>query len=151
MLVSQGFLSSARQPSRGQDDHAQPLSEINTTPLIDVMLVLLIMLIITIPMQTHAVKISLPQTDTVIHANPLRNRLDVAAKGAARWNGQLVGDATLARLFREVAAMAKPAEIHFHPDAAARYERVDIILGHAQRSGVTTLGFVGNEQYRSSF
>nr|WP_294007831.1 biopolymer transporter ExbD [Sphingomonas sp.] len=126
------------------------MSEMNTTPLIDVMLVLLIMLIITVPMQTHAVKIDLPTRDTV-HAQPIRNRLDIAADGAARWNGRPVDDRTLRALFGEVAAMNHPAEVHFKPDAHLRYDRVDRILAMARQSGVTTLGFVGNEAYRTSF
>jgi biopolymer transport protein ExbD len=128
----------------------QPLMEMNTTPLIDVMLVLLVMLIITMPMQTHAVKIDLPTTGPV-RADPIRNRLDVSASGSARWNGRIVDDRALTGLFGQVATMDRPAEIHFKPDARVRYERVDDILAMAKRSGVTTLGFVGNEAYRASF
>ncbi len=128
-----------------------PILELNTTPLIDVMLILLVMLIITVPTQTHKVSLDLPGKVEVSHVNPLRNLLTLDRQGIARWNGQTVDDRRLAALLREVAAMERPAEVHFEPDAAARYERVDAILAMASRSGVGTLGFVGNERYRDSF
>ena len=133
-------------------DEAQPMIELNTTPLIDVMLVLLVMLIITIPSQTHQVPINLPGK-VVPHPppDPLRNKLTISAAGVTRWNGIAVGDRALTQIFRDVAAMERPAEVHFEPDAAARYERVDTVLAMASRSGVETLGFVGNERYRDSF
>lgn len=136
----------------GEDD-GRPMLELNTTPLIDVMLVLLVMLIITIPSQTHQVALDLPGTPPVVRAqlNPLRNMLTIAPAGVTRWNGQAVNDRTLAGLFGDVAAMERPAEVHFRPDPAARYERVDEVLAIASRSGVKTLGFVGNERYRDSF
>ena len=132
-------------------DQGSPILELNTTPLIDVMLVLLVMLIITIPTQTHKVGLDLPGIVEFPRPDPLRNKLTIASDGTARWNGQAVGDAALKSLFGEVAAMERPAEIHFEPDAAARYERVDGVLAMASRSGVGTLGFVGNHRYRSSF
>ena len=133
------------------DDDRSPIMELNTTPLIDVMLVLLVMLIITIPPQTHNVPLALPAITDLPPTDALRNRLTLDQPGVARWNGEAVDDATLAALLRGVAAMDRPAEVHFEPDAAARYERVDGVLALASRSGVETLGFVGNERYRDSF
>ena len=128
------------------------MMELNTTPLIDVMLVLLVMLIITIPSQSHQVAINLPGTvEPHPDINPLRNRLTIAANGAARWNGAVVGDRALAAMLRDVAAMDRPAEVHFEPAAAARYERVDQVLAMASQAKVATLGFVGNDRYRDSF
>ena len=134
----------------GGDDHG-PMLELNTTPLIDVMLVLLVMLIITIPSQTHKVPLDLPGKTVDVQINPLRNLLTLDRQGIARWNGRTLDDRQLAALLRDVAAMDRPAEVHFEPDAAARYERVDGVLALASRSGVGTLGFVGNHRYRDSF
>ena len=141
-----------RRSGHSLGDERQPMIELNTTPLIDVMLVLLVMLIITIPSQSHQVAIDLPGK-TVEHReiNPLRNRLKIDAGGAARWNGAVIGDRALAAKLRDVAAMDRPAEVHFEPAAAARYERVDAVLALASQAGVATLGFVGNDRYRDSF
>ena len=135
-----------------EGDERQPMIELNTTPLIDVMLVLLVMLIITIPSQSHQVAVDLPGK-TVDHRdiNPLRNRLTIDVGGAARWNGAVLSDRALAATLRDVAAMEQPAEVHFEPAAAARYERVDAVLALASQAGVATLGFVGNDRYRDSF
>ena len=130
-----------------------PMAELNTTPLIDVMLVLLIMFIITIPTQTHQVGLDLPRIappppDMV---RPLRNELILSRDGALAWNGQSVSDSQLAALLADVATRPIPPEVHFRPDGAARYERVDEVLAIAARSGTTAFGFVGNEKYQHSF
>ena len=130
-----------------------PIAEMNTTPLIDVMLVLLIMFIITVPMQTHEVEVALPKTappppDWI---QPLRNDLTMSAGGSLRWNDRAVTHGQLAGLLAAVAASPKPPEVHFRPDAAARFERVDQVLAIAAQSGATTFGFAGNEQYRNDF
>ena len=139
-------------PSAPVGDERQPMMELNTTPLIDVMLVLLVMLIITIPSQSHQVAIDLPgKVEPHRDINPLRNRLTIAANGAARWNGAVIEDSALVATLRAVAAMERPAEVHFEPAAAARYERVDQVLAMASRATVATLGFVGNDRYRDSF
>ena len=145
--------AAAGMPGRGRAGHDErgPMIELNTTPLIDVMLVLLVMLIITIPAQTHKVPLALPGIVDLPPTNALRNALTVDQRGVTRWNGQAVDDATLGALLRGVAAMKQPAEVHFEPDAAARYERVDTVLALASKSGVETLGFVGNERYQDSF
>ena len=132
---------------------ATPMVEMNTTPLIDVMLVLLIMFIITVPSQTHQVEVALPQVappppDWV---RPLRNDLTLSANGKLSWNQHAIGDGQLVGLLASVAASPKPPEVHFRPDPAARFERVDEVLAIAARSGASTFGFAGNEQYRDSF
>ena len=146
-----GAAASALGRFRPGDDEGSPILELNTTPLIDVMLVLLVMLIITVPSQTHKVPLALPGIVELPTSNLLRNLLTLDRAGVARWNGQAVDDTSLAALLRGVATMARPAEVHFEPDAAARYERVDTVLAMASRSGLGTLGFVGNERYRDSF
>ena len=128
-----------------------PMAEMNTTPLIDVMLVLLIMFIITVPTQSHQVEVALPQHVRGIVIERLRNDLDMSAGGALSWNGQAITDAQLAGALAEIVASPEPPEVHFRPDAAARYQRVDQVLAIAAKSGVSTFGFVGNERYRDSF
>ena len=128
-----------------------PLSEMNTTPLIDVMLVLLIMFIITIPMQSHQVEMDLPQPGKGIVIERVKNQLGLSAAGRLSWNGQSISDRELGWALARVAAMEEQPEVHFRPDAAARYERVDQVLALAARSGADRFGFAGNEQYRRVF
>jgi len=129
-----------------------PMGEINTTPLIDVMLVLLIMFIVTVPMQTHKVSVDLPQVPPKpIVIRPLSNDLRMTAQGSLSWNGEAITDGQLAGLLADVAAKPKPPEVHFRPDAVARFERVDEVLAIAAQSEAKTFGFAGNEQYRDSF
>ena len=138
--------------SLGGSRDAPPMSEINTTPLIDVMLVLLIMFIITVPMQTHEVEVALPgSTPPPVKIERLKNDLSLSAAGQLSWNGMPIADAQLRGALGEIAAMAHEPEIHFRPDAAARYERVDEVLGIAAHSGAKRFGFVGNEQYEKVF
>jgi biopolymer transport protein ExbD len=135
----------------GGSDDGEPMMEMNTTPLIDVMLVLLIMFIITIPVQTHAVKIDLPQDsppqDVVIE--PVKNKLIVDTNDTISWNGTPVSQAQLAGILAQTRNMDPEPELQFQPDARARYQIVDEVLVVIKRSGVTKLGFVGNEQYGS--
>ena|SRR5688572_11233020 len=129
-----------------------PMSEMNTTPLIDVMLVLLIMFIITVPMQTHQVEMQLPGgTPPPVIIERTKNQLGLSADGQLSWNGQAISDAQLAGALGEVAGMAEQPEVHFRPDAAARYRRVDEVLAIAAKSGADRFGFAGNEQYRQAF
>jgi|SRR6476469_7680766 biopolymer transport protein ExbD len=133
------------------NDSGEPMMEINTTPLIDVMLVLLIMFIITIPIQTHAVKLDLPQ-DT--HQppppiQPLKNTVGVSAQGAITWNGNPISKQQL-RQYLEVTQQMNPVpELHLQPDATARYELVDEVLAITKKAHVQKMGFVGNEYYAS--
>lgn len=124
----------------------QPMSGMNITPLIDVMLVLLVMMILTIPAMTHKVPIDLPQpgetsrTDVVIH------QLDLAANGALRLDGTPLAPAALPARLAALKADPK-AELHVATDPRARYDRFDETLATIKRAGITRLGFVGNERY----
>ena len=135
--------------SGGRED-GQPMMEMNTTPLIDVMLVLLIMFIITIPIQTHAVKIDLPQESLNPPENvvdPVKNKLAIDAAGIITWNGTPVDLVTARQYLDQTTKMVPEPELQFQPDAQTRYVIVDQVLAEIKRSGVTKLGFVGNEQY----
>ena len=124
--------------------------EINTTPLIDVMLVLLIMLILTIPIQTHAVKLDMP-TDAPAQLPPTPPavvQIDVAPDGSLAWNGEPVTSrAQLETRLAAVSADPAPTELHLRPDKAAPYRAVAMVMASAQRLGVTRIGLVGNEQF----
>ena len=123
--------------------------EINTTPLIDVMLVLLIMLIITIPVQTHAVKLDMPTGAVVLPAAPPEVvRVDIDFDGTILWDGQAVPDrsALEARLAQAAARPIQP-EFHVRPNKLTTYKYVAEVLSSAQRLGVTKIGIVGNEQF----
>ena len=130
-------------------DEGEPMMEMNTTPLIDVMLVLLIMFIITIPIQTHAVKIDLPQnappTDSVI--DPVKNKVAIDPAGIITWNGSSIDLLTLRQYLQQSLRLPVEPELQFQPDAQTRYVVVDEVLAEIKRAGVTKLGFVGNEQY----
>ena len=128
-----------------------PMSEMNTTPLIDVMLVLLIMFIITVPVQSHQVEVALPKPGPTVEIRPVRNELGLSAAGQLNWNGKAISDRQLSGALGEIATMAEQPEVHFIPDEAARYERVDEVLGVAARSGAERFGFSGNEQYEQVF
>jgi len=127
-----------------------PFGEINMTPLIDVMLVLLVMFIITIPLQTDAVKIDLP-TDcaTCPQPNAVRNKLVVTDRNTILWNGTEVSRSQLATMLGRTMTMDPQPELHLQPEANARFELVDEVLAMTKRAGVTRMGFVGNEAYRT--
>ena len=138
--------------SAGRDD-GEPMMDMNTTPLIDVMLVLLIMFIITIPPQTHAVPVDLPQNSKQNPPPilPDKNTLSIDPKGTIAWNGIPTDELTLQQYLEQTTKMANEPELHFQPDALARYEVVDRVLAIIKRSGVSKLGFIGNEQYYKKF
>ncbi|MGK6355580.1 ExbD/TolR family protein [Sphingomonas sp. DT-207] len=138
--------------SAGQSD-GEPMMEMNTTPLIDVMLVLLVMLIITIPIQTHAVKVDLPQPnpENASPIEPEKNKLYIDAEGKIFWNSVQIDELTLRQYLDASLARDPEPELHFQPDPNARYEVVDGVLAIVKRANVTKLGFVGNEQYRNDF
>ncbi len=123
--------------------------EINTTPLIDVMLVLLIMFIITIPIQTHAVKLNMPiGPSSAPPKEPVIVRIDVDFDGQIGWNGEVIPDrATLESRLAAVAAEPDQPEVHLRPNKLVQYETVAMIMASAQRLGVTKIGLVGNEQF----
>jgi biopolymer transport protein ExbD len=128
-------------------DFEEPMMEMNTTPLIDVLLVLLIMFIITIPLQTHAVKIDLPVGPGVV-VDTTSNKVVVDQGGTISWNGQPVDLPTLSDALTRANALASPPELHLQPDAFAPYQRVDEVLAVTKRVGVEKMGFVGNEKFR---
>jgi len=131
----------------------EPMMDINTTPLIDVMLVLLIMFIITIPIQTHAVKLDLPQNSNTPPPPvlPTKNIVVVNAQDQVLWNGQPVSMEQL-RQYLDITQQMNPVpELHLQPDATARYEKVDEVLAVTKRAHVQKMGFVGNEYYMNIF
>jgi biopolymer transport protein ExbD len=139
--------------SGGRDD-GEPMMEINTTPLIDVMLVLLIILIMTVPPQTHAVKVDLPANDQNPPPNqvdPVKNKVTIDPTGTVAWNGGPVDLVTLQQYLGQTKAMNPEPELHFQPDPQAKYEKVDQVLAVIKRSKITKLGFIGNEQYYNDF
>ncbi|MEO7853502.1 MAG: biopolymer transporter ExbD [Rubrivivax sp.] len=127
----------------------EPMIEMNMTPLIDVMLVLLIMFIITIPIQTHAVKMNMPVgPSTPPLTQPEVVRIDVDFDGTIGWNGVIVADRDeLEAKLSRVAQMPDQAEVHLRPNKLVTYDVVAMILASAQRLGVTKIGIVGNEQF----
>mgnify|MGYP000901999078 FL=1 len=130
-------------------DDSDVMVDINTTPLIDVMLVLLIMFIITIPIQTHAVKLNMPiGTPPPSTREPVIVRIDVDFDGQIGWNGEVIPDrATLESRLAAVAAEPDQPEVHLRPNKLVQYETVAMIMASAQRLGVTKIGLVGNEQF----
>lgn len=135
----------------GGSDDGEPMMEMNTTPLIDVLLVLLIMFIITLPIPTHAVKVDLPQKSNPATVDAVKNKIVINADGVTLWNGQPVDDTTLAQLLEQTKTIDPEPELQFQPAPDARYEVVDRVLAVVRRSDVGKLGFVGNEQYRNDF
>ena len=130
----------------------EPMMDINTTPLIDVMLVILIMFIITIPIQTHAVKLDLPvdsQNQTPPPVDPVKNKIVIMPDRTVLWNGTQVDEVTLRQYLDLTTTMNPEPELHLQPHPEAPYEVVDQVLAVTKRANVTKLGFVGNEAYRN--
>ena len=135
--------------SGGKDD-GSPMMEMNTTPLIDVMLVLLIMFIITIPVATHAVNIDLPAAqppNAQQILDPVKNKLVLTQSNEILWNGTPTSLGQLVSLLQQTKAMAVEPELQFQPEEYASYEIANQTLKIINGSGVTKFGFVGNEQY----
>ncbi len=134
-----------RQPTPADE----PMMDINTTPLIDVMLVLLIMLIITIPIQLHSVNLNMPTGNPPkSELKPEVLRIDIDAHNAVLWNGERIADrAEIERRIEQAAAQLVQPEVHLRPDKSARYEIVAGLLASAQRLGLTKIGIVGSEQF----
>jgi biopolymer transport protein ExbD len=133
---------------QGQKE-ADVMVDINTTPLIDVMLVLLIMLIITIPIQTHAVKLNMPVgKPPPSNVQPQIVTIDIDFDGTIIWNGeQLAGRPELEARMRNAAASADQPEIHLRPNKLVKYRNVAMVMASAQRLGLTKIGIVGHEQF----
>src|SRR5687768_15440483 len=123
--------------------------DINTTPLIDVMLVLLVMLIITIPIQLHSVDLNLPAGNPPpALREPEIVRIDVDFDGTILWNGEVVNDRpALESKMVEAAAKPEQPEIHLRPNKLVNYDRVAAVLASAQRLGLKKIGIIGNEQF----
>ncbi len=132
----------------GRSDEPEVIMDINTTPLIDVMLVLIIMLIITIPVQLHAVNLNMPQASAPPLVKPEVITLDIEAGGTLLWNGETLPDrAALEAKLKAAAAQPDQPELHLRANRAVEYGVVAMVLASAQRLGVTKLGMVGNEQF----
>ena len=131
----------------------EPMMDINTTPLIDVMLVLLIMFIITIPVATHAVKLDLPAPSNTPPPPilPTKNEVAITETDQILWNGTPVDLITLRQYLDQSQTLNPIPELHIRPAQAARYEVVDAVLAQTKRANITKMGFVGNEAYASSF
>ena len=135
--------------SAGSDD-GEPMMEMNTTPLIDVMLVLLIMFIITIPVATHAVNIDLPSpaaTPPDVKIERTKNKVVVSPASEILWNGTPLSEGQLLSALQATMAIKPEPELQFQPDAQAPYDTSAKVLNIIKGSGVTAFGFVGNEQY----
>ena len=133
----------------GGSSEPEVMMDINTTPLIDVMLVLLIMLIITIPIQLHSVNLNMPVgTPPPPLEQPVVVTIDVDFDGTVYWNGEAIPErALLEERLLAAAQMAVQPEVHLRPNKLAEYKDVAAVMASAQRLGVTKLGLVGNEQF----
>jgi len=136
--------------SGGRDDGA-PMMEMNMTPLIDVLLVLLIVFIMSIPIATHAVQIDLPVADPNPPPNmvdPIKNKIVLTPNNEILWNGTPITDSTLVANLQTSLTFSVEPELQFEPEAAASYDLSAKVLNIIKGSGVTKFGFVGNEKYR---
>jgi biopolymer transport protein ExbD len=126
-----------------KDDNDEVMNEINMTPLVDIMLVLLIIFIITIPVMKHSVNIELPRASNQPQdAKPQTIRLTVDAEGKYFWNDEAVDEAKLNSLLQAEAQKTPQAPLHIRGDKAVRYERVAQAMAAAQRAGMTQIGFI---------
>ena len=143
----------AMQTTTGNTE-GEPMMEMNMTPLIDVLLVLLIMFIITIPPQTHAVKLDLPQNDpnqVNPPIDPVKNKIVITQPGQILWNGAAVNQQQLRQYLDVTQQMDPVPELHLQPEPEARYELVDEVLAVTKQAKVSKMGFVGNEAYMTAF
>ncbi len=132
----------------GGSGEGEVMVEMNTTPLIDVMLVLLTLLIITIPIQSHAVKLDMPRPNQAPPPTPPETvELGVDFDGTITWNGNTVTISELDSFLKNAATKTPQPEIHLSPNRLAKYDWVAEVLAHAQRIGVTHIGFSGIDQY----
>jgi len=130
-----------------QDDADDVMNEINMTPLVDVMLVLLIIFIITVPVMKHSVQVDLPRAANQPEVvKPETIRLSVTADGRYFWNGQEVGETELSSMMQAEAAKEPQPDLHIRGDREVRYERVAVAMASAQRAGLRKIGFVTDPQ-----
>lgn len=133
-------------------DNFAPIATINTTPLVDVMLVLLIMFIMIIPVASHKVALDLPGPPPPIPGPPPpAHRLDIAANGALLWDGAALAPAALPARLSALAADPADPVLQLSPDGSARYEQVDEILAQVRTAGITRMGFVNNHAHAGAF
>ena len=128
----------------------EPMMDMNVVPLIDILLVLLIMFIITIPIQSHAVKLDLPvnqPNQPPPPIDPVKNKIVVMPDNTVLWNGAPVDLVTLRQYLDLTTTMTPTPELHLQPHPEARYEMVDEVLAVTKRANVQAMGFVGNEAY----
>lgn len=135
--------------SSGGSSEPEVMMDINTTPLIDVMLVLIIMLIITIPIQTHAIKLNMPVGNPPPPPTPPEIvQIDVDFDGTVLWNGTIIPTRDELELrLKGAAAQPVQPEVHLRPNKLVQYKSVAMVMASAQRLGVTKMGIVGNEQF----
>ncbi|HXH53075.1 MAG TPA: biopolymer transporter ExbD [Sphingomicrobium sp.] len=136
------------------NEAGEPMMDMNVVPLIDILLVLLIMFIITIPVQTHAVKLDLPQNQDVTNPppiDPIKNKIVITGGGEILWNGTSVNQQQLRLYLDQTQQMNPTPELHLQPEPNARYELVDEVLAITKRARVDKMGFVGNEAYMNAF
>ena len=130
-----------------QDDADDVMNEINMTPLVDVMLVLLIIFIITVPVMKHSVQVDLPRAaNQPEEVKPETIRLSVTADGSYFWNGQAVSETDLSSMRQTEAAKEPQPDLHIRGDREVRYERVAQAMASAQRAGLRKIGFVTDPQ-----
>ncbi len=129
----------------------QPFDTINTTPIIDVMLVLLIMFIITLPLMTHSVKIDLPTGPHDTQREPTVHRLDIDAASRLSWDGAPIAEAELPARLAGFRAESRDNVLHYRADPQTRYEDFNRVLADVKRAGVKQLGFVGNERFARAY
>ncbi|HEX8307065.1 MAG TPA: biopolymer transporter ExbD [Allosphingosinicella sp.] len=139
-----------RRPAAQAAVEEQPISTINTTPMIDVMLVLLIMFIITLPLMTHSVKIDLPQ-DGPTQRDPVVHRLEIDSAGRLGWDGTPIAEAELPARLAAFRAESRDNVLHYRADPQTRYEDFNRVLADVKRGGIKDLGFVGNERFARAY
>ncbi|NMW32788.1 biopolymer transporter ExbD [Altererythrobacter sp. RZ02] len=137
----------------GGSDDGEPMMDMNTTPLIDVLLVLLIMFIITIPVATHSVDIDLPQPNPnpppEDQIDPIKNKIVLTQADEILWNGDAINQEELVRNLNITKTITLEPELQFEPEPNASYDLSARVLNVIKASGVTKFGFVGNEKYRT--
>lgn len=131
----------------GDNPHTKPMAEINTTPMVDIMLVLLVIFIITAPLLTHAVKIDLPKTNSQTHPEkPEVVSLALDAAGKLYWNDKAINQAELTEKLKEMAKQEPQPELHFRADKDTRYQILAEVMADAEAAGVSKMGFISKPE-----